>query len=72
MIKFEELLAAAVLMFVFLAGCAHTERSVELQCVGAGSVREDVDGPVILKDGDYVFYDSKGKLRKISGTCGVR
>jgi hypothetical protein len=60
-------------LFLFalaMAGCAHTQRSVELQCTPA--LKEDIDGPVIMKDGELVFYDSKGHLRKVSGTCGVR
>ncbi len=73
MIKFDDLtmmLALGVMFFLFLGGCAHQQRSVELQCTPA--LKEDIEGPVIMKDGEYVFYDSKGKLRKVQGTCGVR
>jgi hypothetical protein len=66
------LLLLAFFVAAFATGCAHQQRSVELQCVGATGLREDIEGPVVLKDGDYVFYDSKGKLRKVNGTCGVR
>lgn len=55
---------------VWLVGCAHRQRSVELQCTPA--LKEDIEGAVIVKDGELVFYDSKGKLRKVSGTCGLR
>lgn len=72
-IKFDDLitiLALGVMFFLFLGGCAHQQRSVELQCTPA--IKEDVEGPVIMRDGDLVFYDSKGRLRKVTGTCGVR
>lgn len=62
-------LIGIVFIFSFI-GCSHNPRSVELQCTPA--LKEDIEGPVIMKEGEYVFYDSKGKLRKVSGTCGVR
>lgn len=73
MIKFEDLLTlvALVVTCFFFTGCAHAPQTVELQCTSP-AIRESIEGPVIMKDDAYIFYDSHGKLRKISGTCGVR
>ena len=56
---------------LFLGGCAHTQKTVELQCISP-AIREDITGPVIIKDESLIFYDNKGKLRKIVGVCGVK
>lgn len=63
-----------ILLFItllWLGGCAHQRPAMELQCIGP-SIRESVEGPVISKDDSLIFYDSKGKLRKITGTCGLK
>lgn len=66
------LLASLVLACALFSGCAHSRKSVELQCVGPSSLQGEVEGPVIIKDGEMVWYDAKHKLRKTSGVCGIR
>lgn len=65
------LLVSLVLACALFSGCSHTRRTLELQCISP-SVRYAVEGPVIFKDDAVIYYDSKGNLKKQTGTCGVR
>lgn len=77
MIKLNDLILLLSTLMLFLLGCVHTQRPLQISCFAsedANKAKQPVEGqgPLIINKGEAIFYDADGSLRRVKdATCGV-